>query len=206
MSFEEFFRITDYESYREYVADLKDLIEDYKNSIMPLLLYHFRKYGTTDPDVSDNKDFKVLCEFCNRIQEYIAETFGVEDVEIIDCRCAYDDWEICEDDIDIRYTIMTEEEFNHDRAIEIMSNEYDLSDNVSISNMVEHLLDYIKARRYFEEKRPDIKDPILHSAILSKYDRIVALLTVTTDNYNDVVDIINRDLLDKWPVPYKSVP
>ena len=108
--------IANYESYREYVNDLEDLIEDYRNSIMPLLLYHFRKYGTTDPDVSDNKDFEVLCEFCNRIQEYIAEAFGVEDVEIIDCRCAYNDREICEDDIDIRYTIMTEEEFNHDRA------------------------------------------------------------------------------------------
>ena len=108
--------IDDYESYREYVNDLEQLIEDYKKSIMPLLLYHFKKYGTTDPDVSDNKDFEVLYEFCNRIQEYIAETFGVDNVEIIDSRCAYDDWEICEDDIDIRYTIMTEEEFNHDRA------------------------------------------------------------------------------------------
>ena len=180
-----------YESYREYVDDLEDLIEDYKNSIMPLLLYHFRNYGTPVPDVSDNKDFEVLYEFCDRIQEYIAEAFGVEDVEIIDCRCAYDDWEICEDDIDIRYTIMTEEEFNHDRAIEIMSNEYDLSDNVSISNMVERLLDYVKARRYFEEKRPDIKDPVLHSTLLSKYNIIIALLTSTVDNYNDVVDIIS---------------
>ena len=186
----------DYENYREYVNDLEHLIEDYRDSIMPLLLYHFRKYGTTDPDVSDNKDFKVLCEFCNRIQEYIAETFGVDDVEIIDCRCAYDDREICANKIDIRYTIMTEEEFNHDRAIEIMSNEYDLSDNVSISNMVEHLLDYIKARRYFEEKRPDIKDPVLHSTLLSKYNIIIALLTSTVDNYKDVVDIIHRDLLD----------
>ena len=185
----------DYENYREYVDDLEDLIEDYKNSIMPLLLYHFRKYSTPDPAVS--KYYEVLYEFCNRIQEYIAETFGVDNVEIIDSRCAYDDWEICEDDIDIRYTIMTEEEFNHDRAIEIMSNEYDLSDNVSISNMVEHLLDYIKARRYFEEKRPDIKDPALHSTLLSKYNIIIALLTSTVDNYNDVVDIINRDLLDK---------
>ena len=185
----------DYENYREYVDDLEDLIEDYKNSIMPLLLYHFRKYSTPDPAVS--KYYEALFEFCNRIQEYIAETFGVDNVEIIDSRCAYDDWEICEDDIDIRYTIMTEEEFNHDRAIEIMSNEYDLSDNVSISNMVEHLLDYIKARRYFEEKRPDIKDPALHSTLLSKYNIIIALLTSTVDNYNDVVDIIHRDLLDK---------
>ena len=189
--------IADYENYREYVDDLEDLIEDYKDSIMPLLLYHFRKYGTTDPDVSDNKDFEVLCEFCNRIQEYIAEAFGVEDVEIIDCRCAYNDREICEDDIDIRYTIMTEEEFNHDHAIEIMSNEYDLSDSISISNMVERLLDYVKARRYFEEKRPDIKDPILHRTILFKYDSIITLLTSTVDNYNDVVDIIHQDLLDK---------
>ena len=93
--------------------------------------------------------------------------------------------------------IITEEEFNHDLAIKRMSNEYYLSDNVSISNMVEHLLDYVKARRYFEEKRPCIKDPVLHSTILSKYDRIIALLTITVDNYNDVVDIINRDLLDK---------
>ena len=164
---------------------------------MPLLLYHFRKYGTTDPDVSDNKDFEVLCEFCNRIQEYIAETFGVDNVEILDCRCAYDDREICENDIDIRYTILTEEEFNHNCAIERMSNEYDLSDSTSISNMVEHLLDYVKARRYFEEKRPCIKDPILHSTLLSKYNIIIALLTSTVDNYNDVVYIINRDLLDK---------
>ena len=186
----------DYESYSEYVNDLEHLIEDYRDSIMPLLLYHFRKYGTPDPDVSDNKDFEVLCEFCNRIQEYIAEAFGVYNVEIIDCRCEYNDREICEDDIDIRYTIMTEEEFNHDRAIERMSNEYYLSDNVSISNMVERLLDYIKARRYFEEKRPDIKDPVLHSNILSKYNIIIALLTSTVDNYNDVVDIINRDLLN----------
>ena len=186
-----------YESYREYVNDLEHLIEDYRDSIMPLLLYHFRKYGTPDPDVSDNKDFEVLCEFCNRIQEYIAEAFGVYDVEIIDSRCAYNDREICKGDIDIRYTIMTEEEFNHDRAIERMSNEYYLSDNVSISNMVERLLDYVKARRYFEEKRPDIKDPILHSTVLSRYDRIISLLTITVDNYNVVLDIINRDLLDK---------
>ena len=179
----------DYENYREYVDDLEDLIEDYKNSIMPLLLYHFRKYSTPDPSVS--KYYEALFEFCNRIQEYIAEAFGVDNVEIIDSRCAYDDWEICEDDIDIRYTIMTEEEFNHDRAIEIMSNEYDLSDNVSISNMVERLLDYVKARRYFEEKRPDIKDPVLHSTLLSKYNIIIALLTSTVDNYNDVVDIIS---------------
>ena len=185
-----------YESYREYVNDLEHLIEDYRDSIMPLLLYHFRKYGTPDPDVSDNKDFEVLCEFCNRIQEYIAEAFGVYDVEIIDSRCAYNDREICKGDIDIRYTIMTEEEFNHDRAIERMSNEYYLSDNVSISNMVERLLDYVKARRYFEEKRPDIKDPVLHNNILSKYNIIIALLTSTVDNYNDVVDIIHRDLLD----------
>lgn len=187
--------IADYENYREYVDDLEDLIEDYKNSIMPLLLYHFRKYSTPDPSVS--KYYEALFEFCNRIQEYIAEAFGVDNVEIIDCRCAYDDHEICENDIDIRYTVMTEEEFNHNRAIEIMSNEYDLSDNISISNMVEHLLDYVKARRYFEEKRPDIKDPVLHSTLLSKYNIIIALLTRTVDNYNDVVDIINRDLLDK---------
>ena len=190
--------ITDYDSYHEYVNDLDDLIEDYKNSIMPLLLYKFRKYGTTDPDVSDNKDFEVLCEFCNRIQEYIAEAFGVSAVEIIDTRCAYDDREITEDDIDIRYCIdVTEEEFNHTLAIERMSEDYDLSDSISISNMVEHLLDYVKARRYFEEKRPDIKDPVLHSTILSKYDMIIALLTSTVDNYNDVVDIIHQDLLDK---------
>ena len=186
-----------YESYREYLNDLEDLIEDYKNSIMPLLLYHFRKYSTPDPDVSDNKDFEVLCEFCNRIQEYIAEAFGVDNVEIIDSRCAYDDREICEDDIDIRYTIMTEEEFNHDRAIEIMSLKYGVSDSTEILVLVKRLLNYAKARRYLEEKRPDIKDPALHSAILFKYDRITALLTHIVDKYNDVVDIINRDLLDK---------
>ena len=189
--------ITDYDSYHEYVDDLDYSIEDYKNTLMPVLLHFFRKYGTTDPDVSDNKDVEVLTEFCNRIQEHIAETFGVENVEIIDCRGAYDDREICEDDIDIRYTIMTEEEFNHTLAIERMSDEYDLSDSISISNMVEHLLDYVKARRYFEEKRPDIKDPALHSTLLSKYDMIIALLTSTVDNYNDVVDIIHQDLLDK---------
>ena len=138
----------DYESYREYVDDLEDLIEDYKDSIMPLLLYHFRKYGTTDPDVSDNKDFEVLCEFCNRIQEYIAEAFGVEDVEIIDCRCAYDDREICEYDIDIRYTIMTEEEFNHDRAIERMSLKYGVSDSTEISVLVKCLNVYLTTLRY----------------------------------------------------------